>query len=543
MLPRSVDVLILGAGLAGLRAALSCLDCEPALRVLVVSASDAPSGSSFANQNNALGIHVCRCDAEREAYLREALALNRGAFLSPELLAIQAEEGEARLRDLIDLGLDFARAPGGELLGHSSCFSPHSRRAFVFTGLASAYACFKTRLQALGCRFAPGWLPAVIGTDLGMTVSRPAASPETSARPEIPESARAGVCPDAAIDLPGPSGLNAPWSTSVAGRPIDGEAPRATGALLVPRDGGDPVFVAARAVAAALGGPGRLFAHSMAGPGTPGYGHGLLLDAGASMGNLGFLQFMWGTTPGKSFWQPAALGAGGYGLVMPDGAHADFESILASRPNSPTSQSLAILRALCATRAGHCPFAYGLEDSALDLALAAGLDESGAVRLTQPDGAALHLAPMAHASNGGALIDENGQTSVQGLLACGECATGMHGANRLGGAMVLATQVFGHRAGRRAAYLASSADPCAGNADCLRNESRPGMPDDPDERTSSLGWLGTGLSRFAVLGGRPGHKAFASQVRQRLEDARDWRLRLSLRTALGILEGLPYGDD
>lgn len=64
---------------------------------------------------------------------------------------------------------------------------------------------------------------------------------------------------------------------------------------------------------------------------------------------------------------------------------------------------------------------------------------------------------MAHAGNGGAVIDAHGQTSVAGLFACGECATGMHGANRIGGAMVLATQVFGHRAGVAAARMAADA--------------------------------------------------------------------------------------
>lgn len=468
MPPESVDVLILGAGLAGLRAALSCLESSPGLRVLVASATGAPSGSSFANQNNALGMHVCLSDAERDAYVREVLDLNRDARLSSELLAVQAREGEARLQDLVALGLNFTRDDSGSLLGHPSCFSPHSRRAFVFTGLASAFSCFRARLESLGCQFAPGWLAASIAADQGM----------------------------------------------------------ASGAFLVPRDGGPPVFVAAKAVIVALGGPGRLFAHSMAGPGTPGYSHGLLAHAGAAMANLGFLQFMWATVPGKTFWQPAALSAGGYRLVLPDGRDVPVERLV---PDLPV---------LCSSRAGHCPFAYGLEDSALDLALASGLDESGIVRLIQPDGAPLHVAPMAHASNGGAVIDEHGQTSIPGLLACGECATGMHGANRIGGGMVLAAQVFGHQAGRRAARIARDSDG-SGASHAGRETLLRGFAEDSSERTEGLDWLATGLSRFAVLGGRPGCASFALEVRRRLEEARDWRLRLSLETGLGIASNLP----
>jgi len=513
MLPEPADVLIIGAGLAGLRAALSCLESSPGLRVLVASATGAPSGSSFANQNDALGMHVCQSDAERDAYVREVLALNRGARLSPELLALQAREGEARLHDLIDLGLNFTRDATGNLLGHSSCFSPHSRRAFVFTGLASTYACFRARLESLGCRFAPGWLAASITTS--------GTAPE-----EIQSSFQSDAPQRAAPAASGGTPPVAPPHGQDTYTPRSGMNTSACGAFLVPRDGGIPTFVAAKAVVVALGGPGRLFAHSMAGPGTPGYGHGLLADAGAAMDNLGYLQFMWGTVPGKTFWQPAALGAGGYRLIRPDGSDVPVERLVPDLP------------ALCSSRAEHCPFAYGLEDSALDLALASGLDESGIVRLVQPDGAPLHLAPMAHASNGGALIDAHGQTSVPGLLACGECATGMHGANRIGGGMVLAAQVFGHRAGLRAARIARNCDaPDASNVG--REALLLNFTEDSAERTEGLNWLATGLSRHAVLGGRSGCASFALELRRRLQEARDWRLRLSLETGQGIANSLP----
>ena len=192
----------------------------------------------------------------------------------------------------------------------------------------------------------------------------------------------------------------------------------------------------------------------------------------------------------------------------------------------------------CPSRAAHCPFAYGLGDSALDLALAAGLDDAGIVNLIQPDGAPLPLAPMAHASNGGALIDEHGQTSVPGLLACGECATGMHGANRIGGGMVLAAQVFGHRAGLRAARIARDSY-ASGASHALQDELLGDFVQNAPEQKEGLNWLATGLSRYAVLGGRPGCASFALEVRRRLQEARDWRLRLSLESGLGIANSLP----
>jgi len=67
----------------------------------------------------------------------------------------------------------------------------------------------------------------------------------------------------------------------------------------------------------------------------------------------------------------------------------------------------------------------------------------------------LEIACFAHAMNGGVLTDCNGESSVRGLYAVGEVATGMHGADRLGGNMSVTCQVFGRRAGTAAARRAA----------------------------------------------------------------------------------------
>jgi len=61
-----------------------------------------------------------------------------------------------------------------------------------------------------------------------------------------------------------------------------------------------------------------------------------------------------------------------------------------------------------------------------------------------------------HCSNGGFRIDEYCQTTLPNLYAVGECAAGPHGADRAGGHMLAACQVFGKRAGRHAADRAKS---------------------------------------------------------------------------------------
>ncbi len=64
----------------------------------------------------------------------------------------------------------------------------------------------------------------------------------------------------------------------------------------------------------------------------------------------------------------------------------------------------------------------------------------------------MEVAPTAHYSMGGIVVDpETHATAVPGLHAAGECTSGLHGANRLGGNSLAETVVFGRRAGEAAA--------------------------------------------------------------------------------------------
>ena len=63
----------------------------------------------------------------------------------------------------------------------------------------------------------------------------------------------------------------------------------------------------------------------------------------------------------------------------------------------------------------------------------------------------IEIACFAHAINGGIRIDEHAQSTIPGLYAAGEAASGPHGADRLGGNMSVTCQVFGRRAGEDAA--------------------------------------------------------------------------------------------
>ncbi|MFQ5779581.1 MAG: FAD-binding protein [Nitrospiria bacterium] len=72
-----------------------------------------------------------------------------------------------------------------------------------------------------------------------------------------------------------------------------------------------------------------------------------------------------------------------------------------------------------------------------------------------PVEAPIPITPGVHYSMGGISTNVNCETPMPGLYAAGECAcVSIHGANRLGGNALMETIVFGHRAGRYAAEYA-----------------------------------------------------------------------------------------
>ena len=74
------------------------------------------------------------------------------------------------------------------------------------------------------------------------------------------------------------------------------------------------------------------------------------------------------------------------------------------------------------------------------------IDFAGVEPISEP----IPVQPAQHYSMGGIATNIDGETSLPGLFAAGECAcVSVHGANRLGGNSLLETVVFGMRAGRK----------------------------------------------------------------------------------------------
>ena len=97
---------------------------------------------------------------------------------------------------------------------------------------------------------------------------------------------------------------------------------------------------------------------------------------------------------------------------------------------------------------------------------------------------AMEIGPTTHYVMGGIRVNGDTQmTTVPGLFACGECAAGLHGANRLGGNSLSDLLVFGKRAGEFAAVYARTQPTVSINADEVDESARRALA--PFERSTS----------------------------------------------------------
>jgi L-aspartate oxidase len=235
-------------------------------------------------------------------------------------------------------------------------------------------------------------------------------------------------------------------------------------------DEGEPFVVHAGAVVLATGGVGQLFRYSFNPPGNTGDGYAMALRGGAELFNMEFMQQGLATTwptqaiimlyempdPYRMFNR---LGKAFVADYLPEGLSlVDVSNLKASHwPVSCRDASLHLDRAIHAEAVA----GRATEHDAVYL------DLSGTRRGFQPevfveymhsigidlDRDLLQIQIHHHTSNGGIRIDADAQSCVTGLFACGE-AGGWQGADRLGGTMLGGSQVFGWRAGRKAADVA-----------------------------------------------------------------------------------------
>jgi succinate dehydrogenase / fumarate reductase flavoprotein subunit len=218
-------------------------------------------------------------------------------------------------------------------------------------------------------------------------------------------------------------------------------------------------FKAEQGVILATGGPGQAFDHTTNAVSCTGDGQAMAYRAGVPLEDMEFVQFHPTTLPSTGVLISEGVRGEGGILYNAEGERFMFEYGYANNDGELASRDVVSRAELTEVNEGR-----GVNDEYVYL----DMRQLGEERIVDRLENILHLAedfegvdgleepmpvkPGQHYEMGGIETDENGETVVNGLFAAGECAcVSVHGANRLGGNALPELLVFGARAGRTAA--------------------------------------------------------------------------------------------
>src|SRR5271168_3861630 len=384
-----VDFLVIGAGIAGLSAAIRLANAGS---VLVVTKEElAESNTAYAQG----GIAVAMGGEEDVAlHLEDTMAAGDG-LVNREAAAVLVSQGPQRVEELLTWGTAFDRHPtseGGELMRTRE--GAHSRSRI---------------LHANG---------DATGKEIAVSLLRHVREIKTI---ELME-----------------------WTTSVD---LIVEGGRVVGATLLDGEGGLRV-VQARSVLLASGGAGQVYSDTTNPAVATGDGIAMAYRAGAAVSDMEFYQFhptAFSAPGAPRFLLSEALRGEGALLVNVRGERfmERYHPLLELAPRDVVARAI--------TREGmDGPVYLDLRHVGKDLqARFPGISAFLAKYQLQLARDLVPVRPAAHYLMGGVKTDVHGRTSLPGLYAAGEVAcTGVHGANRLASNSLLEGLVFGARAAR-----------------------------------------------------------------------------------------------
>jgi L-aspartate oxidase len=423
------DFLVIGSGVAGLRAAM---ELSPKGRVLVLTKGHPLQSSSIHAQG---GVAVAMSEEDDVSiHLTDTLKAGHG-LCRKEAVRVLVEEGPCRIQELIKWGAKFDKAGGKFAFAREAA---HSRSRIL-----------RARGDATGNEMVRALIAQV---NRQKNVQR----------------------------------LDYHFTVDLV---IDGG--RCCGAVVLDESSGQQFVLPARAVILSTGGAGQIFARTTNPPNATGDGIAMALRAGAVLQDMEFIQFhptaLYLPSSPPFLLSEAMRGEGGQlrnnkgELFMhryhPMGALAPRDIV-----------SRAIWAEMAATKARHvyldvthlgADFVKRRFPTIYSTCLRYDID------ITEEW---VPVSPSAHYMMGGVWTDVNGATTVPGLFAAGEVAcSGVHGANRLASNSLLEGLVFGARAAEAAvAYAGRHSLPSLSSYEAAIRAGQFGSLEDAEKLRSSL---------------------------------------------------------
>lgn len=247
---------------------------------------------------------------------------------------------------------------------------------------------------------------------------------------------------------------------------------RVVGACGIRFQTGELVFFSAGAVILASGGAGALFSIYSNGVGSTGDGFAMALRAGIPLKDLELIQFHpTGLYPSGILISEAARGEGAVlrnKELEPFMSRYHEKGDLAPRDVVTRGILSEIKGGRGFGRRGDFVLldCRGISPERLKERLPEICDLVETMLHIHPSTHPIPVIPTAHYCMGGVATDTEGRalnangSPIPGFFAAGECAcTGVHGANRIGGNSLLETVVFGRRAGKAAANETTAVKP------------------------------------------------------------------------------------
>lgn len=238
-------------------------------------------------------------------------------------------------------------------------------------------------------------------------------------------------------------------------------------------ENGTFVAVEAKAIVIATGGFGQVFLNTNNAPGTTGDGHALAYNAGLSLQDMEFVQFYptaRGNRGSRILLYEKLLGQTGVTLKNSKGRDILKKNGYPDAGDITRDQLAQVIMKEIIEDPEHGG-TIDMDLSGLPLDTAKSLSMLRSDQFSQ-NGAIVRVVPTTHFCMGGICVDTLGKTRFPELFAAGEVTAGAHGANRLGGNALAEVIAMGAMAGRAAAERAMTCDGIAGFGTAVQHEKR-----------------------------------------------------------------------